>query len=285
MSTPVASVVIRTYNSLATVRSAIASVRDQTVPAQVVVVDSGSTDGTRELVADLADTVVDLRHAEFTFGGSLNVGVAAATGAEVVTLSSHCALPRSDWLEIAAGHLAAGAVATCGQHSDGGRAQLTGAFRAALPYLREHPLWGMSGHAAAWSGAALRQFAFDETLTASEDKEWCWRAVGDGWIVIDPALVVEGTHRRAGGSVDYYRRLVKEYGALAHLEPLPRYRAAAALRDFAAAVPVAAHLSDAPRLRRTRAIEVAAQWRAARPRDRAVAAGRPDHPRPTGVRL
>jgi rhamnosyltransferase len=260
-----ASVIVRTYDSAATIRAAIASVREQSISAQVVVVDSGSTDGTRELAAELADTVVDLPHEEFTFGRSLNVGAAASTGDLVAALSSHCAYPRRDWLAIAARHIEAGAAAACGQYSDGDRGVLIGPFRAELPYLREHPLWGMSNHAAAWKGALVRAVAFDETLSASEDKEWCWRAVGDGWIVIDPALVVEGGHRRAHGTRDYYRRLVKEYGSLRHLEPTAPYPLTSALRDFAAPVPVAAHLSDAPRLRRTRAIEVAAQWRATRP--------------------
>jgi len=265
-STSTASVVVRTHDSIATVRATVDSVRAQTMAPQLVVVDSGSTDGTRELLADLADVVVDLAPGEFTYGRSLNAGVTAATGDVVATVSSHCTIPRPDWLAIAAGHLAAGAVAACGQHSDGDRRPLAGPFRAELPYLRAHPLWGISGHASVWSARALRAHAFDETLIASEDKEWCWRAVGDAWIVIDPALIVEGGHRRAHGTRDYYRRLVREYGSLRHLQPVAPYSVTAALHDLTAAVPVAPHLSDAPRLRRTRAIEVAAQWRATRPR-------------------
>ena len=56
---PVASAVVRTYNSARTVEATLASLRAQDVPVEILVVDSGSTDGTLELVAGTADRVLE----------------------------------------------------------------------------------------------------------------------------------------------------------------------------------------------------------------------------------
>src|SRR3954470_4824197 len=74
--------------------------RAQTVRAELLVVDSGSTDGTLEIALRRADRVVQIPPAEFTFGRALNVGAREARGRIHFALSSHCVPERDDWIEV-----------------------------------------------------------------------------------------------------------------------------------------------------------------------------------------
>ena len=81
------SIVITTYNRLDLLKRAIQSALDQTVSAQVVVVDNASTDGTQDymtaLVASLEkrDRLLYVRNAtNNNHAGAVNAGVAAASG-------------------------------------------------------------------------------------------------------------------------------------------------------------------------------------------------------------
>lgn len=270
-ATATVSVIVRTRDSAATVGATLASVREQSVAAQIVVVDSGSRDSTLDLVAAVCDlggrdVLVRLAPETFTFGGALNAGAAAATGSVVVALSSHSSLPGRDWLSLASAHVRAGAAAAFGTTTDGDGVLLQQPLIVHHEYLRAHPYWGLSNHASAWSRASWEAEPFDETLKACEDREWSWRvSAHGGHLVADPALLVPGDHRRAAGIRPYFRRLVKEATALGPLRPLPPYSIADAARDLVASIPSTPLISarSAP-ARRTRLVEVAARWQAGR---------------------
>ncbi|MGB3299632.1 MAG: glycosyltransferase family 2 protein [Phormidesmis sp.] len=83
------SIVITTYNRLALLKRAIHSALSQTLPAQIVVVDNASTDGTQAYVESLGDSlseelrqrVIYVRNATNTnHSGAVNAGVEAASG-------------------------------------------------------------------------------------------------------------------------------------------------------------------------------------------------------------
>ncbi len=82
------SVVIPCYNERATIAELLAAVRASPVPdLQIIVVDDGSTDGTRELLQDeLRDAadVILLHESNLGKGAALRTGFAAATGDLVV---------------------------------------------------------------------------------------------------------------------------------------------------------------------------------------------------------
>ena len=54
-------------------------------PRHVVVVDSGSTDGTQDIVRSFPTTLIQIRPDEFTYGFALNLGVANVDAEIVVT--------------------------------------------------------------------------------------------------------------------------------------------------------------------------------------------------------
>lgn len=263
--TAVASAVVRTYDSSATVEATFASLRAQDVPVEIVVVDSGSTDGTLDLARRYADLVLEVPHEEFSYGGTLNRGAAAASAPVHVALSSHCTFERTDWVRRAADHIAGGAAAVVGMPVDAQGNPLTQPFTADHAYVTTYKHWGFSNHASAWSAEVWKRHRFDEELTATEDKEWTWRALADsGPLVVDPLLLVEGTHRRSAGVRSYYKRMVKEIGALADLQPLPPFGLGDVAAEWVRGTPRDPFLTRARPFGRTRAVEVAARYSAGR---------------------
>jgi glycosyltransferase involved in cell wall biosynthesis len=90
-STPVVSIVLPTYNRLACLREAVASVRAQTIAGwELIVVDDGSTDGTADWVAGLDDARVRLLAVDHCgFPSRLrNRGIAAARAEWIAFIDS-----------------------------------------------------------------------------------------------------------------------------------------------------------------------------------------------------
>lgn len=100
MTAPVCSVVIRAYNEARHIGRLLEGIRQQTLPqVQVILVDSGSTDETVAVAQGFGAEVVHIRPEEFTFGRSLNLGLAAARADLVAIASAHVYPVYPDWLE------------------------------------------------------------------------------------------------------------------------------------------------------------------------------------------
>jgi rhamnosyltransferase len=200
------SVIVRCRDKANTIEETFASIRAQTIPSEIVVVDSGSTDGTLDIARRTADVVVEIATGEFSFGRALNVGAEAASGSVHAALSAHTRFARRDWIERAVEHLrhekVAGASGSL-DRPDGG-VLLEPFAQGASDWA---PSWGYTNTGAAWRASVWREHRFDEEMTASEDKEWAWRVIHAGWrIVLDPFLVVPAGHRRTAGVRDLLRR-------------------------------------------------------------------------------
>ena len=94
------SVVIRAKNEARFIGDTLTALFDDNAlaPRQVVVVDSGSTDGTQAVVRSFPTTLVQIRPDEFTYGYALNLGVASVDAEIVATLSAHSLPVNADWL-------------------------------------------------------------------------------------------------------------------------------------------------------------------------------------------
>jgi rhamnosyltransferase len=97
---PDVSIVIRCRDEAASLGPVLDAVLAQTgaPPAEVVALDSGSTDGTLALLARRPVRVEHLPPAAFTYGAALNRGAVAACGDLVVYLSAHCRPVDDRWL-------------------------------------------------------------------------------------------------------------------------------------------------------------------------------------------
>jgi glycosyltransferase involved in cell wall biosynthesis len=95
------SVVIRTLNEARHLPELLAGIARQQLSGgscEVVLVDSGSTDGTLQIAEAHGCRIVHIKKEEFSFGRSLNVGCLAATGEALVFVSGHCIPCGADWL-------------------------------------------------------------------------------------------------------------------------------------------------------------------------------------------
>jgi rhamnosyltransferase len=95
------SVVLVTRNGIATLPALLDALWQQRTagPLEIVAVDSGSTDGTRELLASRVTTLLDVAPAAFNHGLTRNLGIERASG-DFVVLIVQDALPVSpEWIE------------------------------------------------------------------------------------------------------------------------------------------------------------------------------------------
>ena len=93
------SVAIPTLNGAAELDRTLAAVRRQTVEAEVVVLDSSSTDGTPEVAARHGATVHVIPQAEFGHGRSRNRLMELASGDRVAFLTQDAEPADDRWLE------------------------------------------------------------------------------------------------------------------------------------------------------------------------------------------
>ncbi len=97
---PLASVLLLTFNGgerLASVLEALGR-QEAPFPYEVVAVDSGSTDGTRERLRQAGARVISVPRREFNHGATRNLGIEACRGAFVVLLSQDAEPDGRDWL-------------------------------------------------------------------------------------------------------------------------------------------------------------------------------------------
>lgn len=92
------SVVIPTKNAGPLFEEVLAAVLGEAPEAEVLVIDSGSTDGTLEIAAEFPVEVLEIRPESFDHGGTRNLGVERTDGEFVVFLTQD-ATPLEGWLD------------------------------------------------------------------------------------------------------------------------------------------------------------------------------------------
>ncbi len=210
------SIVIPTYNTAAMTLAACRAVRASAAMAEVIVVDDGSTDGTRELFAEkMPDVRVVRLGSNRRFAAAANAGVAAATCPLILLLNSDALVEPGavDALLAAFDDPRLGVAGARLVNADGTpqwsggplptRAWLTvlaGGFAGLLPSRRSansSTVGWVSGAAMAfrrkvWEAAGpLRE----QYLFYAQDVDFCARAVDAGWdvrIVEDARVVHQG---------------------------------------------------------------------------------------------
>ncbi len=99
-SWPTVSIIVRCWNEKPALTRLFECLEAQDYPGDfdLILVDSGSTDGTREMLTPRFATWVDIPHEDFTWGRALNLGCRTANGEYLALLSAHCFPRRGDWL-------------------------------------------------------------------------------------------------------------------------------------------------------------------------------------------
>ena len=237
-----ASVIVRVRDEERTLSRTLASLRGQTVRPEIIVVDSGSRDGSIAIARRNCDRLVEIPPDEFSYGRALNLGARAASAPIHFALSAHCFAEREDWIERSLRHYEREQVAaTNGSQTFPDGIPVSEPFVQDAAHARANPRWGFSNHASSWRGSVWERFPFDEQLYYAEDKEWALRVLEAGWVIVfDPALWVDMSHAWRS-TFDYYRRQRRAASAVATFSALPPYRAGDLLREWWEEIPADGH--------------------------------------------
>jgi glycosyltransferase involved in cell wall biosynthesis len=97
---PQISIIIRSKDEARFIGQALIAVFQQEIdlPFEVIVVDSGSTDGTLDIVQRLGTRLYEIASHQFTYGRALNYGASLARGQYLVNLSAHCIPTDASWM-------------------------------------------------------------------------------------------------------------------------------------------------------------------------------------------
>jgi glycosyltransferase involved in cell wall biosynthesis len=255
------SVIVRARNEEASIERCLRSLRGQTgVSLEIILVDSGSTDATVARARPFVDRVIEIPAAAFTFGHALNVGAEAAGAPIHFALSAHCVLHRDDWAARSLTHYAGADVcATSGASVAPDGTPLRGPLACRSPEALDWRYWGFTNHASSWRGEVWRRFPFDERIDACEDREWSYRVMRAGYILIaDPELWVSAEHRFSSGLRALFDRTRREARALAILaDGGPYYSVRDALTEITRPDPRTGRLSPRELLRVARYAQAA----------------------------
>jgi glycosyltransferase involved in cell wall biosynthesis len=218
-------------------------IRTQTYPlscVEIIVVDSGSTDGTLEIARSYDCKIVTLARSEFSFGRSLNLGCASARASILVFVSGHCVPTTPDWLwELVKPLHAPSTAITYGRQLGGPQTKFS-EHALFQKYFPDHPANGQSSFFCNNANAALRadcwrEHPFDETLTGLEDMHLARALVQRGYkVVYVPAAAVYHHHHEKWRQVK--RRYEREAIALREIMPEVHVHWHDALRYFIAGV-------------------------------------------------
>jgi glycosyltransferase involved in cell wall biosynthesis len=181
------SIVIRTLNEaryLPLLLEAIAAQRSE-FRSEVIVVDSGSTDGTLEISNAHGCRILMIAKKEFSFGRSLNLGCQAANGQYIVIISGHCVPCHGSWLQRLVAPLANGLVAYTYGRQIGGPETHWSEHRIFAKYFPEQSAIPQQGIYCNNANSALlrsawEHYKFDECLTGLEDMHLAQRLMADG---------------------------------------------------------------------------------------------------------
>jgi rhamnosyltransferase len=171
-------------------------------PRKVVVVDSGSTDGTQAIVQRFPTTLVQIKPEEFTYGYALNLGVANVDAEIVVTLSAHSEPANADWLRALIQPFSRPRVAAVyGRQLPRSNAtileligmRLTGVLGDRAKLLDRRPLFSNA------NGALRRSLwlahPFDEQIKGAEDIAWVRTMQERGYLIAyQPTAAVYHSH-------------------------------------------------------------------------------------------
>ena len=232
---PKVSIVIRTKNE----ERYIAQTLDMLIAQkekdfEIIIVDSGSTDGTLDIVKKYDVKLIEIKPEEFTYGYALNIGAEAASGKYLLNLSAHAIPIGADFLNRFLENF--------------NEPQLAGVYARQIPLPEANPLVAreylscytderkiqkdnhktkslvseanifFSNVCAMIRKDIWSRFRFDETLPYCEDWEWVRRIQQAGYYVVyEPKVMVYHSHNEPLRQI--YRRAQKEAMARKRLNP------------------------------------------------------------------
>lgn len=200
MKKPRVSFVIRTKDESMWIGKVLQFLMDQTFrDFEIIIVDSGSTDKTLEIVKKFPTKLIQIKPEKFNYSYALNLGISKANGKYIGIISGH-SIPVSDsWLSDGLKNFKDGKVAAI----SGNYSSLPiGYFSRSLgrlffkPYQKKlnfNP-W-MTNTNSLVRKDLWEKYPFDEKLPECEDYDWASEMISRGYNIIkDPKFNVFHSH-------------------------------------------------------------------------------------------
>lgn len=200
---PTVSFVIRTFNEQKFIGKVLNYVFEQTFKDfEVIIVDSGSTDKTLEIVKKFPIKLIQIKPEEFGFSYSLNLGISKAKGEYIAIISGHSIPITNTWLEDGLKNFkdkkVAGITGICislipiGYFSR--KAGLFIASRSFKKYKKINTPW-LTNTNSIIRKDLWKKYSFDESLPECEDCDWAKEMIARGYrIAKDPKYSVFHSH-------------------------------------------------------------------------------------------
>jgi hypothetical protein len=235
VNAPLVRVVIRAKDEAAKIGTTLRQLSSQTIAdrAEIVVIDSGSSDGTVEIARRAGVELIEIPPESFTYGGALNTACSGAETPYLVALSAH-APPRDEhWLERLLEPFEDKRVCgICGYDTAPNGGTLTERVMQDQELAEAYPYWGYSNSSGAFRTELWRQHKFREDMPGTEDKEWAWYWLHRGYlVVVDPAFATDHSHAHEG-AMTAYRRARSEWRGFSMYLDLPPYGLRDLVRDW-----------------------------------------------------
>jgi len=237
IASPVCSVVIRCFNEKKHIGRLLHGLMQQTVKdLEIIVVDSGSTDGTLAIASRYPVKILNILPEDFSFGRSLNQGCAAAETPFIVTASAHVYPLYKDWIEQLISVFDDSQVGLVYGKQRGGETTKFSEHQVFARWFPEKSVAAQDHPFCYNANVAIRmdlwkQFRYDEDLTGLEDLDWANRIVKAGHqIAYQSEAVVVHLHDEI--PVQTYNRYRREAMAFKRIFPNENFFTKDVLRLF-----------------------------------------------------
>jgi glycosyltransferase involved in cell wall biosynthesis len=183
----ICSIVIRCYNEEKHIGKLMYGLQQQTQKElEIIVVDSGSTDGTLSIVKRFPVKIINIRSEDFSFGRSLNIGCEAATGEFIVIASAHVFPLYKNWISELLSPFQDSRIGLVYGKQRGGEATRFSEHKVFAKWFPERSISAQSHPFCNNANAAIRRklwekYPYNEDLTGLEDLDWANRVMVDGY--------------------------------------------------------------------------------------------------------
>jgi rhamnosyltransferase len=237
-----ASIIIRAFNEQEHIGRLFTGINQQNLSDfEVILVDSGSSDGTIDIATGegwhFPIKIVQIEPEQFSFGRSLNLGIAKAHGDIVVMASAHVHPVYPDWLERLLSPFENPGVGLAYGKQRGNKSTHFSEHQIFAHWYPEHSKIQDNNPFCNNANAAIRhilweEHQYDETLSGLEDLEWAQWAIEHSYSI---AYVAEAeiVHVHEDSPVGIYNRYRREAMAFKRIFPQEKFNFWDFIRLFA----------------------------------------------------